>query len=651
MEDADTRPAHGESGSQGVVGGIAFSGEQFSGLGIEESLQIFSMLYAGSRSGSALLRPILGDDGSLADAEILATNDEWQATRARPVRSGSLASGAYSGWENLKPILQQAHAHGSATQVWNSGAGDSRVVGGLMKEVEWRRLPNALIIETARDQSLMAVVAEAAGPVLVVDLEDGKLPSRIIQMNQAFADMFMSGFSGIAPTFGNMQPQRDLALTDVRDHVHRIFPDEDWGSFDRRTTEIYSDGTDVYGDPFYLNGNAFLRDYYVRPIGSKEYAGIWVYRPAGPIAVNQLPEFAHTRSMAVQAAVENLSRPIAAHEVIVDEEGQLSDISLLWANRAWQSYRSSDLPQGTLGSESRVRFAEDLLPFLKRAWTLGESTQFFRFNPDDADTGTYRDDYVRESALEIETIFSRTDDGFLMEWGDDVDLKVQLGSDMEAQRRAALEIAFEAQERSIRKGEHDRIVRELHDNILQELFVASMTLSREEAVIGESESSRLASVRNALGKISTDIRAIISDSKERDGDPLLETLRDLCDGWDGVQGFTVELEEFSVVDETVLDRLPSIVVDNVVSVTREALSNAVKHSGGSKIKVDILVLKDHLQFSIVDNGNGVDPRNSRSSGTLNMKARMASLGGHLEMHSTSSGVRVEGAAPFSIEII
>ena len=115
MEDADTRPAHGESGSQGVVGGIAFSGEQFSGLGIEESLQIFSMLYAGSRSGSALLRPILGDDGSLANAEILATNDEWQATRARPVRSGSLASGAYSGWENLKPILQQAHAHGSAT--------------------------------------------------------------------------------------------------------------------------------------------------------------------------------------------------------------------------------------------------------------------------------------------------------------------------------------------------------------------------------------------------------------------------------------------------------------------------------------------------------------------------------------------------------
>ena len=651
MENVDS-PHDGQHSAPERVGvPAAFSGEKFAGLGVEESLRIFSMLYTGSRSGSALLRPILGDDELLTDAEILATNDEWQATRARPVSPGSYASDAYSNWEQVRAILHQANAHGSATQVWNSGAGDSRVIGGLIKEVEWRRLPNNLIIETARDQTLMAVVAEAAGPVLVVDLEEGGPPARIIQMNQAFADMFMSGFSGIAPTFGNLQPQRDLALSDVRDHVHRIFPDEDWESFDRRTNEIYSGGIDVLGDPFYLDGNAFLRDYYVRPIGSEGFAGIWVYRPAGPIAVNQLPEFARTRSMAVQAAVENLSRPIAAHRVILDKEGELSDISLLWANRAWQSYRSFDLPPGTLASESRVRFTEDLLPFLKRAWTQGESTQFFRFNPDDADTETYRDDYVRQSTLEIETIFSRTDDGFLMEWGDDVDLKVQLGSDMEAQRQAAFEIAFEAQERSIRKGEHDRIVRELHDNILQELFVASMTLSREEAAGGELESPRLKSVRNALGKISTDIRAIISDSKERDGDPLLETLRNLCNDWDGVQDFKVELEEFSVVDETVLDRLPPIVVDNVVSVTREALANAVKHSGGTKIKVDILILKDHLQFSIVDNGNGVDPRNSRSSGTLNMKARMASLGGHLEMHSTSSGVRVEGAAPFSIEMI
>ena len=95
-------------------------------------------------------------------------------------------------------------------------------------------------------------------------------------------------------------------------------------------------------------------------------------------------------------------------------------------------------------------------------------------------------------------------------------------ADMEAQRQAALEIAFEAQERSIRKGEHDRIVRELHDNILQELFVVTDTLGKTgDGIVSSEKCSKCL-------KISTDIRAIISDSKERDGDPLLETLRILC---------------------------------------------------------------------------------------------------------------------------
>ena len=425
-----------------ILGGA----KRFSELGIEESLRIFSMLYAGSRTASALIRPITGDDDLLDDAEILATNGEWQAARAFHVEPGSKASDVYTDWDGLKALLQRARAHGSATQLFNSGTGDSRVRGGILKEVEWRLLPNDLIIETARDQTLLGMVAETSGPVLVVNIEDEGPPTRIIQMNQAFADMFLSGFNGRIPTFANKQPQRDLALSDIRAHVRKHFLDEDWDSFDRRTKEIYTEGIDVNGDPFYLDGQAYLRDYYVRPVSGGKRVGLWVYRPAGQLTVNQLPEFAHSRLMAVRAAVERLSRPIAAHTVILDDDGKVADISLLWANRAWQNYRATDLPRGALGSESRVRFTEDLLPYLKRAWTLGESTQYFRFTPNDADSDVYRQDYVTESSLEIETIFSRTDDDFMMEWGDDVDLKVKLGSDMEAQRQAAIDIALDAQQ-------------------------------------------------------------------------------------------------------------------------------------------------------------------------------------------------------------
>ena len=105
----------------------------------------------------------------ITDAEILATNDEWQATRARPVSPGSYASDAYSNWEQGPGDTPSGECPRFRDSGGNSGAGDSRVIGGLIKEVEWRRLPNNLIIETARDQTLMAVVAEAAGPVLVVE--------------------------------------------------------------------------------------------------------------------------------------------------------------------------------------------------------------------------------------------------------------------------------------------------------------------------------------------------------------------------------------------------------------------------------------------------------------------------------------------------
>ncbi|MGB1645356.1 MAG: hypothetical protein ACPHES_09685, partial [Ilumatobacteraceae bacterium] len=109
-----------------ILGGA----KRFSELGIEESLRVFSMLYAGSRTASALLRPVPSDDGLLDDAEILATNNEWQAARSFPVEHGSKASDVYTDWDGLKALLQRARAHGSATQLFNSGAGDSRVRGG-----------------------------------------------------------------------------------------------------------------------------------------------------------------------------------------------------------------------------------------------------------------------------------------------------------------------------------------------------------------------------------------------------------------------------------------------------------------------------------------------------------------------------------------
>ncbi len=74
---------------------------------------------------------------------------------------------------------------------------------------------------------------------------------------------------------------------------------------------------------------------------------------------------------------------------------------------------------------------------------------------------------------------------------------------------------------------------------------------------------------------------------------------------------------------------------NVYLTVKEALHNIVKHSGASKVDVRVETGKQ-LFISIHDNGKGFDEKNIRpySNGITNMKKRIATLGGNLEIKNT-----------------
>ena len=74
---------------------------------------------------------------------------------------------------------------------------------------------------------------------------------------------------------------------------------------------------------------------------------------------------------------------------------------------------------------------------------------------------------------------------------------------------------------------------------------------------------------------------------------------------------------------------------NVYLTVKEALHNIVKHSGASKVDIRVEAGK-HLLISIHDNGKGFDEKNIRpfSNGIPNMKKRIGTLGGSLEIKNT-----------------
>jgi signal transduction histidine kinase len=75
---------------------------------------------------------------------------------------------------------------------------------------------------------------------------------------------------------------------------------------------------------------------------------------------------------------------------------------------------------------------------------------------------------------------------------------------------------------------------------------------------------------------------------------------------------------------------------NMFLVAKEALNNAVRHSGATEIDLRMRVNPDEVRLEIADNGRGfaMHPRSSAGNGLRNMASRMQDIGGQLEVRSS-----------------
>lgn len=94
-----------------------------------------------------------------------------------------------------------------------------------------------------------------------------------------------------------------------------------------------------------------------------------------------------------------------------------------------------------------------------------------------------------------------------------------------------------------------------------------------------------------------------------------------------------------------LDHLPPIPDRKILQILRilqEALSNALKHSGGLNIWVNAVFLPDQnlLRLSVADDGVGMSQKPQQGRGLSSMKQRAREIGGSLYFSDPSSGTQV-----------
>lgn len=193
-------------------------------------------------------------------------------------------------------------------------------------------------------------------------------------------------------------------------------------------------------------------------------------------------------------------------------------------------------------------------------------------------------------------------------------------------------------------AERERIAHDLHDHVIQRLFAAGMDLQGTVARVRSPEvSDRLNRTLDDLQTIIEEIRTTIFQLKspsENDGfrAEIQRVVADLTENRDIVTTVRMHGPMTAISGE---------LAEHAEAVTAEAISNAVRHSGASRLTVEVSAA-DMLTVDIIDNGCGVPVDNSRRSGLANMSYRAAQVGGRCEVSTPAEGgTRVHWTAPLS----
>lgn len=182
--------------------------------------------------------------------------------------------------------------------------------------------------------------------------------------------------------------------------------------------------------------------------------------------------------------------------------------------------------------------------------------------------------------------------------------------------------------------DRERIAKELHDDVIQSLFAEGMALQASLAIVNDPSAmeARLVQAVENIDRVIRDLRNYIFGLRPGvAADRQLDrSLRDLAAGF--AKGSQAEIDVYS--DDGAVSQLAGRASD-VLSAAREAISNAVRHSGCDHITVSLNMAGDAALLEIADNGKGFELGQvmGRGQGLPNLQDRAESLGGDLEIES------------------
>lgn len=206
--------------------------------------------------------------------------------------------------------------------------------------------------------------------------------------------------------------------------------------------------------------------------------------------------------------------------------------------------------------------------------------------------------------------------------------------DVTAERRLEREVLDAA------SREQHRLGGELHEGLAQDLAAASITL---DVLCACADPGASAATTTELAELAGRLRRCVEITRS-----MAYTLSPVELGFGGLQGALERLGEAArtrrLVDVVVTltglqqDTLEPLLTEHVYRVAREAFTNALQHSGGTRFRIDATLSEDRLTLSVRDNGIGLrQPQGTSGPGFSIMRYRARAVGGQIDVEAAPGG--------------
>jgi signal transduction histidine kinase len=200
----------------------------------------------------------------------------------------------------------------------------------------------------------------------------------------------------------------------------------------------------------------------------------------------------------------------------------------------------------------------------------------------------------------------------------------------------------ESQERLLMLvSERERLMQDLHDGCIQSIYAVGLALEDCRGLISDNPrraAEKVAQAAASLNLVIQELRAFISGMRPV---TLLDFPREVARIIDALG---TRAPRFHVVlEDAATKALSGEKAEQLLQITREALSNVVRHAHATSGRILLSRRGDTVRLEVVDDGKGFDTKSDKGHGLglHHIAARVQKLGGRLRLSAKpSKGCRI-----------